>query len=622
MLAAALSLIWVASASAAQPALANPHAITGTIGQVSTLSGMSIARDGTGGIVYLADTSGTEHVYVSRLVDGVFQSPVQVDAGLSGASSQPVIAAGNGGILLIGFVNGGNLYVTGTAGSTAGWQSPSELHAAASDPSISMSNAGKAYLAFTATAGSGSDVEAEYFAGGGWQPATAPLNVNPGDDAGTGAGRPAVVTAGDGVAIVAWGENGHVYARRVWATSPSVVDEQLDPSSFGGASEVSSGSPAISAGGDSSYPDIAYDETLKSGSSTWNRVLMTRLISEDVGSTTAVDGLSGTTPGSAGSPAVAMGEYGTGYVVASDNSDDQLVGTPLGNNGGPSGPPYEVSQGISTSPILGVPAIAGMFTTLIAWEQSSSAGSPQVVMRYGLGGTTLGSPAVLSAPGAQPRPADGLAAAGDNGGDAAVAWVQGASPSSLSLEVSQDYEPPAAPGPKHFSYSRSAQPTLTWNAAQHRWGPITYRVTLDGKFIGQTSSTSLQVPSRLTDGRNVWNVTAGNPAGETTTSRNATVFVDTRAPSLRIGLSGRDRRGKRLTLRVHAADHPAPEPGAKASGIASVRITWGDGAVQQGRYVSSAHHVYLRSGRFRIRVRVTDKAGNAVTVSRTVRIRR
>ena len=66
------------------------------------------------------------------------------------------------------------------------------------------------------------------------------------------------MTAGDGVAIVAWGEGGHIYTRRVLGTSPSIVYEQADPSSFGGWSEVSAGDPQISSGGDSSYAAVAF----------------------------------------------------------------------------------------------------------------------------------------------------------------------------------------------------------------------------------------------------------------------------------------------------------------------------------------------------------------------------
>jgi hypothetical protein len=627
VLAAALNLIGPAAAGA-QPAPAPPRALAGPSSQVTSLNGLSIARDGTGGLVYLAGPTGAQHVYVSRLVGGVFQAPRQVDAGLSGTSSQPVIAAGNGGMLLVGFINAGNLYVADTSGSTSNWQKPLYLHGNAQSPAISMSDAGKAYLAFTASAGSGTDVDAEYFYDGSWQAATAPFNVTPGDDAGTGPGRPAVVCAGDGVGIVTWGEGGHVYARRVWYTSTSTeAPLRLDPQTFDGANEVppdtSAGSPAgfpaVSAGGNSSYPDIAYDETLTSGSGTWHRVLVTRLIAEDLGPTAAADDLS--SPGSAGQPGVAMGEYGTGFVVAGDNSTDQLVGTPLGSNGEPSGSPEPVSSGPSTAPIQGIPGIAGMSTPFIAWEQASGRGQPTVELSWGSSETALESPIALSAAAAQVQPGDGLAAAADKGGDAAVAWVQG-QPGSLSLELDQLYQPPGTPNaPRKMSYSRVAQPVLSWSPSSQRWGPITYQLTVGSRVVGQTSATSLRVPTPLIDGPHAWKVTAANPAGQTATGSKGQVFVDTTPPQLQISLSGRYRRHDRLTLRIHAADRPAAQPGAKASGLAQVRVSWGDGTVQKAAKLTRLDHVYASTGRYRIKVRATDKAGNTTTVTRTVRIR-
>jgi hypothetical protein len=79
---------------------------------------------------------------------------------------------------------------------------------------------------------------------------------------------------------------------------------------------------------------------------------------------------------------------------------------------------------------------------------------------------------------------------------------------------------------------------------------------------------------------------------------------------------------RQLTLRVHAVDRPADQPGAKASGLASVRISWGDGAVVEATDIKRTHHTYSHAGRFRIRVKATDKAGNSTTVTRTVRIRK
>jgi len=85
----------------------NDTVIDGPSSDVQSLNGMSMARDGTGALVYLKDVLGVPHVFVSRLTGGVFGPPVQADAGLVGASSQPVIAAGQGGLLLGAQVPGG-----------------------------------------------------------------------------------------------------------------------------------------------------------------------------------------------------------------------------------------------------------------------------------------------------------------------------------------------------------------------------------------------------------------------------------------------------------------------------------------------------------------------------------
>ena len=90
-------------------------------------------------------------MFVSRLAGGAFTAPVQADPGLLGASSQPVIASGPGGLLLVAFVNGGTLYVEQAATSTSPLSAPAALFSGAASPSISISNFGKAYLAFTDT---------------------------------------------------------------------------------------------------------------------------------------------------------------------------------------------------------------------------------------------------------------------------------------------------------------------------------------------------------------------------------------------------------------------------------------------------------------------------------------
>jgi hypothetical protein len=610
------TLAALASPALAQPSPAPPTVIDGPSAAISGLGGLSIARDGTGGLVYLKAVSGIPHVYVSALLGGQFQSPVQIDTGVPGASSQPVIAAGNGGVLLVGFINGGQLYVVDKASSTAGFGSPQALAAGASNPSLQMTNFGKGYLAFTVAVGAGHDVRTAYYDNGAWSLEAAPLNVTPADDAGTGSGAPQVAAAGDGVAIVVWGEGGHVLSRRVWGTAPSVVDEQADSASISGCGEVSAGNPAVSAGGDSSYADVAFQETVSCGGVEQSRVMVNRLRASQYDGATSADGLS--TPGtdSGTDPAVAMTEYGQGFVTAAGQASDNVMAMELGNNGA-YGPVLQVNSLAGTAPPDPVPGVAGLFSTLVAWQQTpGTTGPAEIRVRYEPRASTLGPELVLSSPAQGPTDAArGIAATGDGGGDAAVAWVQGTAGAN-QVVVDQMYQPPgAATVAKKPSYSRSEQPVLRWSASSARWGPITYTVTVDGTQIGQTGGGSFQVPAALANGLHSWRVTATNPAGLTGVSKVARIFVDTVAPVLKVTAAGRRRVGSDEVARLTYSD-PAP-----ASGVAKLTIRWGDGTVAQIK--PGTHrvvHVYRRPGRYKITVTVADRAGNQTTVVRRVKI--
>jgi len=613
----------LASPALAQPSPAPPIVIDGPSAAISGLGGMSIARDGTGGLVYSKAVSGIPHVFVSALVGGQFQSPVQVDVGLAGASSQPVIAAGNGGVLLMGFINGGQLYVVDRASSTAPFGAADALAAGASNPALEMTNFGKGYLAFTVTAGAGNDVRAAYWDGGAWSLEAAPLNDTPADNAGTGSGAPQVAAAGDGVAIVVWGEGGHVFSRRVWGTSPSVVDEQADIPSLSGCAEVSAGDPAVSAGGDSSYADVVYQEVFSCEGVDQSRVLVNRLRASQYDGAAGADGLS--TPGtdSGIQPAVAMTEYGQGFVTAAGQVSNNVVAMELGNNGA-YGTVLQVNTLPGSAAPFAVPGVAGLFSTLVAWQQTpGTTGPAEVRIRYEPRASTLGPELVLSSPAGGPTDAAlGIAATGDGGGDAAVAWVQGAAGSN-QIVVDQLYQAPgSASVPKALSYSRSNQPVLRWSPAGGRWGPLSYTLTIDGVQVGQTGGGSLRVTTPLADGPHSWQVTATNPAGLTGVSKIARIFVDTVPPLLSVTESGPRRAGSRETLRLKYRDAPpAGLPSADASGVAKITIRWGDGAV--ARVKPGTHrvpHVYRRPGRYKITVTVADRAGNQTTVVRHLKI--
>lgn len=614
-------VLWAALAGSAlaQPTPGPPEVIDGPSGDISALGGMSVARDGTGGLVYLKSVGGSPRVFVSRLVGGQFQAPQQVDGGLAGDSSQPVIAAGNAGVLLVAFVNAGGLFVVDASGSSAPFGAPGELAGNASNPSIQMTNFGKAYLAFTAADGSGFDVRTAYYVGGAWSLEVPALNVTPADDAGTGAGRPDVAAAGDGVAIVTWGEGGHVFSRKVWGTSPSVVDEQADPASVGGCPEVSAGQPSVSAGGDSSYADVAFVETVSCSGVQGTRVVVNRLHASAYDGPVTADA----TAGIADEPQVAMTEYGAGFVTDAQENTGALMAMELTSNGGYSAP-EQVNSVPFTAPPYAVPGIAGLFSDFIVWQQApGTTGPAEIRLRYEPRASSLGPEMVVSSPASGPTDAArGLAAAGDVGGDAAAAWVQGTGASS-QIVVVQLYEPPGSVAPaQSLSYVRTPEPVLSWSPAAGRWGPVHYTITVDGAQVGQTTGTSLRVPTALSDGRHSWQVGAVNPAGVTGGSGVATVFVDTVAPTLAARLGGARHAGAKLTLGLRYRDAPpAGLPSRDASGVAKLTVYWGDRAVAHLK--AGAHretHVYRRPGRYRITVWITDRAGNSRKLVKIVRI--
>src|SRR5207248_1040465 len=128
------------------------------------------------------------------------------------------------------------------------------------------SNLGKAYLAFVTAPGGGSAVGVAYYNRGAWTLAPTALSVSPADGAGSGSGRPAVAAGGDGVGIIAWGEGGHIFSRRVWGTAPSVATVQAD-AALPGCSEVSADEPVVGTEGNSSYANVAFHEVLTCGGS-------------------------------------------------------------------------------------------------------------------------------------------------------------------------------------------------------------------------------------------------------------------------------------------------------------------------------------------------------------------
>jgi hypothetical protein len=316
---------------------------------------------------------------------------------------------------------------------------------------------------------------------------------------------------------------------------------------------------------------------------------------------------------------VALNDSGRGYLTSARTTSDQLIADVLGTQTASIGV-LRVDSLPNTAPPDAVPAIAGLSSALIGWQNQSPLGIPEIRVRYApAGGFTLGPELVASAPILGPTNADaGLVASGDVFGDAALAWVQG-SGASTRIVAAQMYQPPGSfAARKRIIYTRSPQPVLSWTTSNQAWGPLVYQVTLDGTALGRTGATTFRPPVPLSEGPHVYQVTAYNAAGVARPANAATVLVDTIAPRARVSLSGSRRAGASVHLQVRYSDVRPPEPAGASSGIASVTVNWGDRV--RVKIKRSKFHVYRRPGLYKLTVTVADRAGNKATVQRFLRI--
>ena len=237
---------------------------------------------------------------------------------------------------------------------------------------------------------------------------------------------------------------------------------------------------------------VAFQESLTNGSATQSRVLMNRLHGAGYDGVAAADGATTGGPEGADQPQAAVTEYGTGFVTSETDQSHLLYATTLGGTES-LGQTVRVDSLPNSNPPDAVPASAGLISNFIAWQQTPGiAGPAEIRVRYASDGADLAPEQVVSDPALGATDADqGLVAAGDVAGDAAVAWVQG-SGASTSIVAAQLFQAPGGFVPSNgFRYATSASPVLSWSTESELWGAPTYALRIDGTPVGQTTANSL-----------------------------------------------------------------------------------------------------------------------------------
>jgi hypothetical protein len=598
--------------------------IDGPSPDIRSLGDVDVARDGTGALAYVKRDGGVDHIFVSRLVSGVWQPPERVDAGLDPAGSQPVVAAADGGRLAIAFVSGGQLFAVVRPAGSGAYTAPALVAPGGLNPAIDMSIQGVGYVSFT-VAGSSSDVRVARLdrRGTTFAAHADPLDINPAANAGDGARRSRIAVSADGTALVTWGEEGsdgrtHVWARRVFDDRLSTAPQDLTLDDFQGHRGGSADAPDVDIEDDSSFAWVVFRQVLDDGHA---HAIARRLVGSQFEAPVLVDGLGLPADQDAATPRIDLSGRGDGVATSGGSKGFEVWGDVIHDDAFAA--PVQLDTGNAIEP-LPVGGVAENGDTVVAWQERDGPLSPPSVLArfYDNDPAVRTAPAPGSAvPIANPAlgPVDagvGFDVASNRAGDVVIVYVQGAEGERRIVSGAYDRVPSPFVGYTTTRYRRFARPPLVWQAAFDLWGPITYRVEVDGQPVGETTDTKLVPAQAIPDGWHQWRVVAGDRRGQTVTSPSRLLRIDATPPKLTFRVRGQRRRRALVRVDARAADVLNP----RASGVRTVRIRFGDGSPPVD--ARSAAHRYAHSGRYTVRVTASDRVGNLTVVRRRIRIRK
>jgi len=581
-------------------------AVDGPPAQVLSLGDLDLARDGTGAVAYTRRIEdGTEHAFVSRFEAGTFRPLERVDASLPGSTSHPVVGAADGGRLVVAFVNGGTVYGLARPSGDQSFLAPVAL-GPGTDPSVDLSINGTAYASFT----SAGDVRVARLdrRSNAWTVLPQPADVDPAREAGVGSGRSRVTISADGIGVVAWGEAGHVFARKMSGTALSNGPQDLTPADFEGRAATTSDLPDLDAEDDSSYAWVVFRQSFAEGGP---RILARRQRGTGFDPPVAVDAAAGEP---INEPRIDLNGRGRGIASATGSLSGQPMAAVLERDVFGAGARLFFPSAV---PARTAPAMSDNNDGLIAAVVAGAGEAPYVrVLPFDDGKPQPET--VVSRPQLGPvAPELGFDAAIDRAGGVVMAWVQGEPGARRLVAAYYDRPPLSFVGNTYQRCCVGPLPRLSWQPAFDLWGTARYQVLVDGKIVGETTDTRLQLTVPLTGPSNMWQVRAIDVRGQMKRTRRRLLRVDDVSPRLSV----RYKRNKRVvTLSARSRD-PNPS-GHRASGIASTVVSWGDsGLGESGAFAVHATHRYPRKGTFKLKIQARDKAGNKTISQRTVRIR-
>lgn len=633
-------LLAPAAGPAPAPALVAPvQPVDGPSTAIRELGGVAMSADGTGGLVYRKDDAdGRPHIFAAQFVDGAWRPPQRVDTGSAQRfeSSWPVIAAGDGGRLLVVWVQefgaADRMFSASLQPGSRRFEPPVPVDLNVGDsalgtyPAVSMAPGGQAYLTYRvvtdaqpATVPPG-NVLGEYrlarYTGQLWSGFGAPVNRNPaaGQPVPAEANRPQIGADQLGNAVLAWQELDddfvpRVYARRIFSGSTGIA-VQVTPRELDGR--------VVRAGADQFSLDVgrfgeavvAWRQQPADGAG-FARARALAAVTPDVFSPDAatfgapfdIDGDGAEGPEALGPLSAAaagpsrLALFGAGTAVLATDFSDTAGAAPM-----------RLDAGGLRSAADPQADLAGSGAAALAWKVDPAAGARGGLLVRERRADGVTTDRTLAAP--RGGVVDVFRLAGSGLGDALVAFTQGTGAGRQVAAGLVDAPPDVFNAQAPLDWVRADRVEVAWDPARHAVRRISYAVVVDDEVVADgLRGERFALPlADVADGRRAVTVVATDDAGQETTSVAADLKVDRRPPGVSVRVRGR-------VARVVVSD------GRGRSGVsaAETRITWGDGARAAGR--ARAARRYRRPGRYRVSVKVRDRAGNAATVRRSVVVR-
>jgi hypothetical protein len=629
----AIALVLVAAA----PSRANispAQTVDGPDGAIVDVGGVAMSADGTGGIVYRKRADGRTHIYVAQLAGGTWRAAQRVDVGQAFDSSWPAIGAGDGGRLVVVWVQEfgtgtDRLFSASLDPGASRFQPPVAIdlsvgEATGTYPSLAMNPAGTAYVSYRVQTEAGSnqniipgyldmDTRVARYNGSLWSVLGSPADRNQSLPvrAPTALNSPKVGVDVSGNGIVAFQEPDEDFVDRVWARrifgSTFGIPLSVSPQGFGNAplrGAADAFSLDVSGFGEGA---VAFRQQPGQGSALAGPHVFVNTIPEAFSDTAGqfagarlADGTTGGALAAApGPPSVGVTPDGSFRLAYSTGAAAQITS---GNDSAvdPPGPLGDGRGAVDAAPAV---EMAEDGATVAAWRARSAV---VAVEELRPGGSFKVRPVTDAAAG----PVGVPLATGSGLGDGLVGFLQG-DPASARVAAAVVDAPPldfAVQVP--LTFIRSKRPLITWDPAPNALSGVHYSVQVGGRTLARgLRGTSFRLKRSLRDGRHKVVVTAIDDAGQRRRGAPATLRVDRRPPRVAVA-----RRGHGLRVRI-VDGRKGRVAGVKRS---SVRVSFGDGKRARGK--ARLRHRYKRGGSFTLVVKVTDKAGNRMTVKRRVRV--